>query len=206
VKVETIGKTGKKSSRRPNKKVVESLIASGAFDHFGNRNEVMKEYYRCRNNKKEEVPEDRTDDEWMALEIEMMGLCLSREPLYKQYEDLINENKWCLISNSNTKKKVQVFGQIQSITPKTSRKGNSMDIVEMTDGLDSIKFFVFRTGRQLFLQNFREGTLGAVPLSRFDDDDSGDGMRFFDDRGECEPIKVKKSVPTISKKEESEDE
>jgi DNA polymerase III alpha subunit len=191
VKVTTTGSTGKKSSRRPNKKVVESLVAAGAFDEFGTRNEVMVEYYRCRKNKKDVLPE-YTDEEWIEKEREVLGLCLSQPPLYKPYVDLIKENKWLLVSEAQTDdtKKVKVFGQIQSIKPHTSKKGSSMYIVNMTDGLDTMKFFVFQGGQQAFRDNFKVDTIGAVPMSRFDDG----GMRFFDDRGKCEVVTTKKTM------------
>ena len=181
VKVETVGKTGKKSSRRPNKKVVESLVAAGSFDEFGTRDEVMAEYYRCRKNKKEVAPE-YTDEEWIEREKEVLGLCLSQPPLYKKYEDTIKANGWKLISEADDKKKVKVFGQVQSIKPHVSRKGSSMYIVHITDGLDVLKFYVFQGAQQFFRDNFKVDTMGAIPMDRFDDG----GMRFFDDRGECE--------------------
>ena len=160
VKVETVGKTGKKSSRRPNKKVVESLVAAGAFDRFGTRNEVMAEYYRCRKNKKDEVP-DYTDEEWIDKEKEVLGLCLSQPPLYKKYIDTIKAKDWKLISDADAKKKVVVFGQVQSIEDKVSRKGSSMFLVHITDGLDTMKFYVFQGGKQFFKDNPEMGLLGA---------------------------------------------
>jgi DNA polymerase-3 subunit alpha len=46
---EPIVKTSKKVAvRRPNRRVVESLIAAGAFDRFGTRNEMAMEYWRLR--------------------------------------------------------------------------------------------------------------------------------------------------------------
>jgi hypothetical protein len=192
VKVETVGKTGKKSSRRPNKKQVESLIAAGAFDRFGTRNEVMAEYYRCRKNKKEVAPE-YTEEEWIDKEKEVLGLCLSQPPLYKKYIDTIKAKGWMLISDAveTDKKKVVVFGQVQSIEDKVSRKGSSMFLVHITDGLDTMKFYVFQGGKQFFKDNFNPNTIGGIPLSRFDDEG---GMRFFDDRGECEPLETKKTL------------
>jgi hypothetical protein len=189
VKVETIGKTGKKSARRPNKKVVESLVSAGAFDEFGTRNEVMVEYYRCRKGKKEEPPQYE-DEEWIEKEREVLGLCLSQPPLYKKYEDIIKSKGWKLISDADDKKKITVFGQVQSIKPHVSRKGSSMYIVHITDGLDVLKFYVFQGGQQFFRDNFKPDTIGGIPLDRFDDG----GMRFFDDRGQCEALKTQKTL------------
>jgi len=187
VKVTTVGKTGRKTSRRPDKRQVESLIAAGAFDHLGTRNEILAEFYRLRNNKKDGEPPERTDDQWVELEKEAIGLCLSREPLYKQYKDLLSENKWTPIHAMGDRKKVQVFGQVLGITPHTSRAGNSMFIVTFGDGLDTMKFFVFTGGMELFRDKVRIGNIGAFPLSKFDDSDT----RFFNDRGDIEMVRTK---------------
>ena len=109
-------KSRKASVRRPNKKVVESLISAGAFDCFGTRNEMMAEYYRLRKDKKEQPPE-HDDDKWVELEKEMIGLCLSRPPLYEQYAQQIKDNKWVMISEvvNEKKKRIKVFGMMESI-------------------------------------------------------------------------------------------
>ena len=180
VKIESVAASGKKTSRRPNKGVVESLIESGAFDCFGTRNEVVTEYYRVRDTKKDVVPQ-HTDSEWIELEKEVLGLCLSLPPLYKQYEKVISEKKWHLVSEVDNYSKVTMFGKIESITPKTSKTGNSMYIVKATDGLQSLSFFVFRGGQQKFKDHFKIGSIGGIPLDKFKDGDA----RFFNDRGEC---------------------
>jgi DNA polymerase III alpha subunit len=181
VKSESINdETGKKSFRRPNKKVVQSLIESGAFDSFGTRNEVMTEYYRLRDGKKEEVPQ-HSDEEWIELEKEAVGMCLSLPPLYKKYTEEIDKNKWKLVSQLGDGKKVFLFGRIESVTPKTSKTGNPMYIVKVTDGLDSFSFFVFRGAQEFFRDHFKVGTIAAIPLDKFEDGDA----RFYDERKEA---------------------
>jgi DNA polymerase-3 subunit alpha len=202
--LEEMAKMGKKvAGRRPNKKKIESLVAAGAFDCFGKRNDVVQAYYGLRKKpvkkprkakvvaegeevkpKKaaEEAPQ-YTDSQWIELEKEMIGLCLSQPPLYKVYEPTIRKEKWKLVSElpATTNKKVYVFGQIVSIRSHTSQKGNQMYIVNLTDGLDDMKFFVFQGGQQFFRDNYRAGSIGAIPLSKFDEGDT----RFFDDNREC---------------------
>lgn len=222
----------KPAARRPNRKVVENLIAAGAFDCFGTRNEMAMEYWRLRQKKrklpvKEAVvavtpveddepmepvdaaageeeaadaaaaeaeakkakkkkdlpPDDRTDEEWQAAEAEVLGMCLSRPVLYKQYEETIRKEGWYLVNEIDPKqKKVMVFGEITAINQHISKAGNSMHIVSLTDGIDTMKFFVFQGGWDFFRDNYKSvGTIGAIPLARFDDGDGG--TRFFDDRG-----------------------
>ena len=191
VKVEGVSAKGKATSRRPNKGVVESLIEAGAFDKFGpggsvdaNRNAIMAEYYRVRASKKE-TPPQHNEDEWVALEKEDLGLCLSQPPLFRQYEGLIRQKGWKLICELEDRKRVHVFGMVESITPRTSKTGNPMYMVEITDGLDKLTFFVFKGAQQLFKDHFKIGTIAAIPLSKFDDGD----MRFYDDKKEFEIVK-----------------
>jgi DNA polymerase-3 subunit alpha len=180
-------KKRKVSARRPSCKVVDSLIASGAFDQFGTRNEMMTEYYKLR--KEKELPSDLTEEQWQEKETEVLGICLSRPILYKKYEKEIKDNGWCLVSEIDpVQKKIMVFGEILSIKQHISKAGNSMHIVHITDGIDSTSFFVFQGGWEFFKDNYKQGSIGAIPLARFQD---GDGStRFFDDRGK--PFVIKK--------------
>ena len=179
-KEEKKAKKRKPTARRPSRKVVETLIAAGAFDCFGSRNEMLAEYYKLR--KEKELPEDRTLDKWQELEAECIGLCLSRPILYKQHEEQIRKESWYLVNEIDpTRKKVLVFGEVMEIKQHISQAGNSMHIVYISDGVDSMKFFVFQGGWDCFKDNFKVGTVGAIPLARFED---GDGAtRFYDDRG-----------------------
>jgi DNA-directed DNA polymerase III PolC len=254
----------KSSAKRPNRKVVESLIAAGAFDRFGTRNEMAMAYWRLRKkatkreklaekvqaanqkhddakvafvtastsgdakaikktgtavaktevalqkaklaleeeekieaaiaaiprearpkkNQDDMPPDDLPLEKWQELESEVLGMCLSRPILYKEYEVQIRKENWYLISEIDPdRKKVQVFGKIMNVAQHISKAGNSMHIVYLNDGIDTLKFFVFQGGWEYFRDHYKVGTIGVVPLARFDD---GDGStRFFDDRGHC---------------------
>ncbi len=187
VKVTTVSKKGRKSSRRPNKKQVEFMVAAGAFDSFGTRNEVMAKYYALRKKKNEEVPQ-YSDKKWIDKEIEAIGLCLSQPPLYRQYEPLIRKNRWRLASETSSGKRIKVFGRLVAVRNHTSRAGNAMYIATLDDGLDTLSFFVFQASMEYFRDNFRTGMLVAVPLDKFEDSDT----RFFDERGDVEIIEEEK--------------
>ena len=179
-------KKKKSTGRRPTCRVMESLIAAGAFSSFGTKNEVLTEYYKLR--KAKELPEDKTEEQWQELEAEILGVCLSKPVLYKQYLEKIAQEKWYLINEiPENKKKVMVFCKIEKIAQHISKAGNSMHLVTISDGLDSIVVFVFQGGWDTFKNNYNEGTIGAIPLSKFDDTESN--TRFFDDRGKFEIIK-----------------
>jgi DNA polymerase III alpha subunit len=183
VKTESVSESGKRIVRRVNKKVVESLIAAGAFDSFGTRNEMMAGYYGAR--KEKEAPVPLTDEQWEEKEREMTGLCLSKPPLYRQYEDLIRSKKWRLVSQIDEGKRIMVFGRVENVRSHVSKAGNSMYVVQFSDGIDSMSFMVFAASQQYFRDHLKVGSVAGVPLSRFDDGDN----RFFDERGQIEVVK-----------------
>lgn len=206
-KAEYVSDEGKVTARRPNKKKIESLVSAGAFDCFGSRNDVARAYYDLRKKpakkprkakepldgselkpkKSEDVVPEHTDDEWVEIEKEMIGICLSQPPLYKLYEAQIVKERWKLICDTVASeiKRLYVFGQIKAIKPHVSKAGNSMYIVTITDGMDTMQFFVFQGGQQFFKDNYKIGYIGAIPLNKFDDGNT----RFFDSNKECIVIK-----------------
>lgn len=185
VEIKSGKKVGDTRVARPTKRVVENLIYAGAFDSFGDVRQMLREYYLVKDNIKEA---DFSEEELEEREIEMIGLCLSKEPLRKKYHDIIVKYKWTFISSHDEKKKVKVFGRVQSIEPKNSKAGNPMFIVNMTDGLDSIRFFVFTGGMDYFRESVKKGQLAAIPLDHFDEPDGSIGSAFFNDRGEISII------------------
>jgi len=188
VKVETTTKTGKKSSRRPSKTQVLALVKSGALDSFGSRNDVIAEYYRCRKKKNEEVPH-YADAEWEAFEREVTGLCLSKPPLMMKYRDLMRENKWKAVGEAGSVKKVKIFGRIVDIRPHTSKAGNSMHIIDISDDVDVQTFFVFQAGKEAFFEAIsRKKVLAAVPLDHFQEESSFSETCFYDDRGTIDVV------------------
>lgn len=169
-----------------NKNVVINLIAIGAFNKFGTRNEVLEQYFQQRG--KEDSPDAMSDDEWVEQECDVMNICLSRPPLIDQFKDLIKERGWCPISQANRRGKTKVFGRIADIVARTSRRGMPMLVVEMTDDIDSLSFFVFDRSRMQFMREVEKGNIVAMPLDRFKDGDT----RFFDVNGDVIFLKEKK--------------
>jgi DNA polymerase-3 subunit alpha len=169
-------KTGKTTKRRLNKRVVESLIAAGAFDCFGSRNDVMRQYYECRKDKKAEYFQG-TDKQWCEKEEEMIGVCLSVDPIRWKYEKLIEKNRWCPINMVKERGRTKVFGRVQSIRQTTSKKGNQQLVIEISDDLDSLRFYVFGGGMNRFQMEYKTGDIVAIPINKFQD---GGDVRFFD--------------------------
>ena len=205
VKVQTTTKTGKKSSRRPNKTQFLALVKAGAFDSFGSRNDVIAEYYRCRKKKGETVPHF-TKEEWESHEREVTGLCLSKTPLMTKYQDMMKEQKWSAIGEANSKKKIKVFGRILDIRPHTSKAGNSMYLVDISDDIDTLTFFVFQMGKEQFTEAIkRKGMLAAIPLDHFQEDDSFSETCFYDDRGIIEVVTEEVEKPEKLEEEDDDD-
>jgi DNA polymerase III alpha subunit len=167
---------GKMRTSKPSKKVVESLVAAGAFDAFGTRQQVMAEYYKVR--KEKVVPPELKDDEWELAETEVIGLCLSRPPIFTRFLTEMSTHGWRRLGDVSGRKKVTVLCRVDNIIPKTSRSGNPMLVVTVGDGMDKLSFFVFMAGKQQFLDAIRVGNIAAIPLDKFEDGDA----RFFDDR------------------------
>lgn len=169
---------GKKRITKPTKAVVENLIYAGAFDRLGTRRDMLREYYLARG--KKEVPPQPTDPELDENEIEVIGFCLSKPPVYEKFLEQMRDNKWYTISQQSKSKKVTLVGRIDSVTAKTSKAGNQMYVVKMVDGIDSINFFVFKGDMEYFRDNIKKGQIAAIPMSKFDDSET----RFFDGHGE----------------------
>ena len=172
---------GDMRTTRPTKKVMENLIYAGAFREFGDVRKLLKEYYIVKNKVK---PFETSEDDLIDREIEMIGMCLSKEPLCYEYKEVIEKNKWCSIGDNHRYEKPMVFGRIDNIESRNSRAGNPMFVVQMSDGLDSISFFVFKGAMDYFRDNVKKGYLVAIPMKRFDDG----GALFFNDRGEIERL------------------
>lgn len=173
---------GKSKPRQMNSKVVESLIAAGAFDSFGKRDDVRAEYFALRGDKKVRELKDTT---WHEAEKEMLGLCLSKPALAITYGSVIEAKKWQTIGQVDSVSRPNVFGKVDSIKRTTSKAGKEMLIVVMSDGLDELKFFVFSDAINTFMDKFAVGAIGMVPIGRFKDG----GGKLYDDRRVSEVLK-----------------
>ncbi len=165
-------------SRTVNKKVIESLIKSGALDSLGLRrsqmmlllDKLLARQARKKKNasqltlfsdekKEEEVP-DVAD--WPLMEIlnfekELLGVYLSGHPLYC-YSDLvkfIKRKKISLLNEEAKSQNVMICGVIEKIKYITTRRKNErMAIIRVEDETAGVEVFVFpRTfaDTQLFL-------------------------------------------------------
>jgi DNA polymerase III alpha subunit len=174
---ESVSAKGKPTKRRVNKKVVESLIFAGAFDCFGKREDVIRQYYDCRKESDAEIFQG-TEKQWRNREEEVIGVCLSVKPLRWRFASLIKQGHWCPIEDVDAHGRTKVFGRIAHILAKTSKKGNQMFVVELTDDIDTMKFFVFGGAMVKFTSDYKVGYVAAIPLKKFEDSESG--ARFFD--------------------------
>lgn len=154
-------------------------------------------------NKEDAIAEEKKPrplHEWETQETELLGVCLSRPILRRQYGAMIRENGWCTTSNVKDQKHAHVFGRIDSMVPKVSRAGNDMYIVALNDDVETLDFFVFKTAITVFCDQFSKGDLVAVPLDSFKDSESG--MRFFDTGKDA--VLVQKFVPPEEREDEQE--
>lgn len=154
-----------------NKRQVESLIKSGAFDSLGvNRSSLLAVYekiidlcterYRStmtgqvdlfgsmQRSDNVEYPSlpDFTLKEKLALEREVSGLCFSGH-LIDEYKDIISSINTTPIMNVITESKddesVTLCGIVNGVTRKTTRSGKEMAFVTIEDDTAEIEVIVF---------------------------------------------------------------
>jgi len=174
-----------------NKRVVEHLIFAGAFDSFypmlddipSKRMQAFVDYFRLSGGKYD-PPAIVSEREWADKEKEVTLFSLSCKPLIDKYRETINERKWSSIGNEGRREKCFVFGRVESITPRTSKSGNPMFIVKLSDDIDEMEFYVFDRARKQFQRDAKMGCVVAIPMNRFEDG----GKRFFDSSKDIEVL------------------
>jgi len=155
-------------SRTVNKKVIESLIKSGAMDSLGLKRAQMivmldkvldKSSRKSKTSsnqlllfeskpKKEEVPdiEEWPMSEILTFEKKLLGMYVSSHPLevYSKLMRLLNIDSISSLYENEFSRNVTVFGVIEKIKLTTTRKKNErMAIIKVGDKASSIEAFVF---------------------------------------------------------------
>jgi DNA polymerase III alpha subunit len=173
----------------PNTKVVESLIMAGAFKEFGGINDNLREYYKLK--KKKEEPALIGVHQAKMEEKELLGAVLSENPLVTRFNKEIEEYKLQTITGEAVKKNVRVLCQVERITKCTSKAGKDMFKVDLSDGVANMKMFVWDADRDFFAMKFPEGTIGGIPMSRFEDEVpfTDDEKKVVADGGKVKPKK-----------------
>lgn len=143
-----------------NKKVVEGLIKTGAFDSlYPYRKTLLEAYTRWNANKKQGTYEEKrdffarrlreasfdvgvvdyTDEEKMEIEKELFGFYFSGSPLDK-YKKLSGKLKLKTIeelTKGKKWKKGKVHGILTKVHEHKTKKGNVMGFLTLTDGMDA---------------------------------------------------------------------
>ncbi len=161
------------SSRSVNRKTIESLIKTGAFDKFGTRSlllnniDAMISYSQKRQKEKEsgqvdlfggsgdeatvttEItlgPEDTkyTESDYLQWERELMGLYLSDHPL-SNFEVYLREKTYPLksITKEHDSKKAKVGGIVNTVRVIQTKKGDNMAFVGISDSTGEIELLLF---------------------------------------------------------------
>ena len=154
-----------------NKRVIESLIKSGAFDEFGLTRRALLDHIeiiaeagaKCAKMKKEAVGSLFGDGEEMTtvqinienlpefdgkrileLEKETVGFYVSGHPL-DDFRELIESIPHALSSDIENidKGKFLFIGKVESIQERISKKGNKFGIVNLMDFHGNMEFMVF---------------------------------------------------------------
>ena len=161
------------NSRIVNKKSIESLIKTGAFDRYASRSKLLNNIeallsYSQKKQKEqdsgqtdffgavvEEIavrseitlgPEDTlyTQKDYLFWERELMGLYLSAHPL-SDYQTLLSEKTHPIseISKDHDGKKTTIGGIVQSVRVIQTKSGKQMAFVLLADNSSEIELLVF---------------------------------------------------------------
>lgn len=160
------------SVRNVNRKTIESLIKSGGFDAFGSRGQLLDNLdtlmaYASKSQK--EANSGQTDlfsgepnihskptlilaeqvgsytkKEQLQWERELLGLYLSEHPL-DAYKTVLEETTVPLssIKPEHHNKRATIGGSINNIREITTKNGQKMSFVELTDGIRDVEIIVF---------------------------------------------------------------
>ncbi|UCD15991.1 MAG: DNA polymerase III subunit alpha [Candidatus Omnitrophota bacterium] len=152
-------------SRTVNKKVVESLIKSGAMDSFNLKRAQMAavlDKLLSKNNKKKDTsqlslfslvpPREQIPDieEWplsqiLSFEKSLLGIYLTSHPLQSYTSIIKHLRRQDIISLFDEKKgsSVLICGVIEKMRPLTTKKNKRMAIIKVEDETSSVDVFVF---------------------------------------------------------------
>ncbi len=153
-----------------NKKSLESLIKSGAFDSFGERGFLLSNLDKLLNFNKEEAKNKNSQqgnlfgglveeqlsrpslqdappvaqNEKLIWEKELLGLYVSEHP-FNLFKNYLTGYAQALVSLANFKgqERVVTAGIISSIKKIITRKGESMIFVKLEDSLSSVELLIF---------------------------------------------------------------
>jgi len=165
-----VGFISRIDSKDLNKKSLESLVKTGAFDKFEERNKLLsnmeeilnfnRETRKAKTNGQKSLFGCNTDnpghsfklkDEKPALmsrkllwEKELLGLYISSHPL-KKFKNILNKKTLSLkdLKNGSFPYKIRVGGIISSIKKILTKKGQPMLFVKLEDLTDKIEIVVF---------------------------------------------------------------
>lgn len=123
----------KNPARLVNKRVVVNLIRIGAFDSFGERSDMLQEYYDMRRIK-DEVPDFSRDEVVYEAEMELVGTYILKDPMAKFQNAIENvcaasPQEIMALEKGETGR---IGGQITKIKEHITRRGKPMAFTEIT--------------------------------------------------------------------------
>jgi len=151
------------------------------------RNAAVVRYFELRADKKDGEPPIKNEKEWHQLEIDVMGICLSREPIFEKYKEYMVEKKYLTNSKYSTNVSGIFLGRVEKVNSfkaKISQKNHF--IISMTDDSSEITFYVWEGDRKSWTKKVKLGDIVAVPLKSFKNKETGEvdlsSKKFYDSR------------------------
>jgi DNA polymerase-3 subunit alpha len=136
----------KTKGKKVTKTKVEALIYSGAFDKFGERNELIHEYNTEINKSKKYERDDLSHVDLIHKEVEMINVAVSGSIFPQKLTEIIKKKKWMTPEKANRRNKEKVsklFGILTGKYENKTRKGNKYYTIIISDDFDSIALNLF---------------------------------------------------------------
>lgn len=176
-----------KTSGRGAKKVtvVRALISVGAFDKFGDRTTLLREFYESRKemDKANEVPDFSNSDVVLEAEMQYVGDYITRDPAEKYYPVLESGLFTQLNSEIDDMKKgtkFNVAGQINKLHEHQARNG-LMAFLELSFGENEpVPITVFADKYSAYKPFLEKGTWVCVKAQRLESGCCLDEMVLLD--------------------------
>ena len=168
--------------RLVNKRVVEALIFSGAFDCWGSRNEVRNSYFADVRKDKKYTPTEISDTELENKEIDALDIALSKKTIKEEYSEYLSQDGVVPLGDAGLYNKAMIVGRLIGSIKRNSKKGNPMLVLDFTDDIDTVRVYVWQNQIEE-LEGMMKGAVYRFPVKKIDPDGDSDGLCYNSYRG-----------------------
>lgn len=175
--------------RQCNKTKIKSLILSGAFDSFGEREEIYNEFLKKTSAKGSYEFEELSPNTQKTDEEELLGICISQDIMPEIPKNKLKEWNCSLVSENKIKEgsSGRLIGKIKTIKKTKNKKNKDLLHVTIEDNADELWFYVSENHIKKTEEIFALNRIIVIDLKRFNDSN-----RYIYSGNYLKPIKEKK--------------